>query len=171
MVSTGLSDCGWDSFGNIGFMQANMDLDQGSTFNDHLGFQIGVSIPIVNRKKADLARDRFELIESQNDVDQTYEEVDIDLQSITKKVTSLNQLLVLIEEKVSRCDVLLERIQQNPTPGAILKFEQYKVELSAQRNNVYKDLLIAYIEYVDISGLLASNKDQNYLSPTLTSIH
>ncbi|WP_258101493.1 hypothetical protein [Marinoscillum pacificum] len=160
-----------ESFGNIGFMQANMDLDQGSDFNDHLGFQIGISIPIVNKKKADLARDRFDLIESQNNVDQTYEEVDFELTSITKKVSSLYQLIKLIDDKLSRSVILSERVEQNPTPGAVIKLEQYRVELKNQRNNVYQDLLIAYIEYLDLSGLLASNKNLNYLSPNLNSIH
>lgn len=160
-----------ESFGNIGFMQANMDLDQGSDFNDHLGFQIGISIPIVNKKKADLARDRFDLIESQNNVDQTYEEVDFELTSITKKVSSLYQLIQLIDDKLSRSVILSERVEQNPTPGAVIKLEQYRVELKNQRNNVYQDLLIAYIEYLDLSGLLASNKNLNYLSPNLNSIH
>ncbi|MAE85800.1 MAG: hypothetical protein CMB80_23900 [Flammeovirgaceae bacterium] len=160
-----------ESFGNIGFIQANMDLDQGSTFNDHMGFQLGVSIPIVNKKKADLARDRFDLIESENDVTQTYEEVDFELESIRTRINSHYQLFELIQDKMIRSEVILERIKQNPSPEGILKFEQYKIELSNQKISTYNELLISFIEFLDVSGALAYDREQNYLSPNLSSIY
>ena len=136
-----------------------------------MGFQLGVSIPIVNKKKADLARDRFDLIESENDVTQTYEEVDFELESIRTRINSHYQLFELIQDKMIRSEVILERIKQNPSPEGILKFEQYKIELSNQKISTYNQLLISFIEFLDVSGALAYDREQNYLSPNLSSIY
>jgi len=54
-----------ESWSNIGFVQAEYDVDRGNNFNDHLGYQIGITLPIFNSKKPDLRRDKLELIEEE----------------------------------------------------------------------------------------------------------
>jgi hypothetical protein len=54
-----------EAWSNIGFVQAEYDIDRGSNFNDHLGYQIGVTLPLFNSKKPDLKREKLELIEEQ----------------------------------------------------------------------------------------------------------
>ncbi|MEQ8238483.1 MAG: hypothetical protein RIA69_04680 [Cyclobacteriaceae bacterium] len=54
-----------ETWSNIGFVQAEYDVDRGNNFNDHLGYQIGITLPIFNSKKPDLRRDKLELIEEE----------------------------------------------------------------------------------------------------------
>ena len=45
-----------EAFRNIGYLQAEYDIDRGNEFNEHAGYQLGIQIPLVNPDKPDLAR-------------------------------------------------------------------------------------------------------------------
>lgn len=156
-----------EAFSNIGFIQADMDLDQGDRFNEHLGFQIGVSIPIVNKDKADLARDRFDLIEKRNEVSLVNEEINQELQSLMTQITSLNEIHLLVTDKISRAQKLAENISTATDPNTMIKYQHYKLDLIWKKTQVEENLIRRFIDYLELEGLLAKSPLTNYLSTDL----
>ena len=54
---------------NIGYLQAEYDTERGNEFDEHMGFQIGIRIPLSNPDRPDLQRSRLDILEDQFDSD------------------------------------------------------------------------------------------------------
>ncbi|MEQ8470740.1 MAG: hypothetical protein RIC35_06120 [Marinoscillum sp.] len=158
------------AFSNIGFLQADMDFDQGDSFDDHLGFQVGVTIPIVNKDKADLARDRFELIEKKNEAQRSKTEVDQEVEILLKRIQSLIKMYDLLEEKLDRSEQMVESMTEDPGESTLFKHRNYQLNLVLKKLDIHERLIKSYIDYLDIHGLLVAEPMVNYLSNDLSVI-
>ncbi len=160
-----------EAFSNIGFIQADMDLDQGNTLNDHLGFQVGISLPIVNRDKADLARNRFKLIEKRNDNSRLTEIMAQEIESQKNQIKALYELHRLIDSKINRAEDLAQNISTSANSNTIFKYRRYKLDLTWKSLDTHERLLSAFLDYLELEGLLAQRPLINFLSNNLEPIH
>ncbi len=154
---------------NIGYIQANFDTERGNEINEHLGFQVGVRIPIVNPDKPKINRDRVELIEREKKVEEVKREVS----------TEKEQLLLEMNSLVARYQLLTGRIETanrvkvqggNVDLGGLEKLTFYRFDLHQRRMRVEARVRLLYIEYLDMQGLLSQRPMINYLSPDLKTL-
>lgn len=159
-----------EAFSNIGFLQADMDLNQGDDFSDHLGFQVGVSLPIINRDKADLSRDRFDMIEKQSDTDFTKKAIDEEVSIIMKRIQSLYKMYQLVDEKIKRSEMMSASLTNTHNEFTLYKHKAYQLELQSKQLEIHESILQSYIDYLDIQGMLVAVPVINYLSQDLTEV-
>ncbi len=94
-----------ESFSNIGFIQSEYDVNRGNAFNEHLGFQIGVQIPLFNKDKPNLQRKELDLISAEVKAKTVTEEEDWEYDKLLSDIESANQSLeVLINQQVKLAD-------------------------------------------------------------------
>ena len=151
-----------ESFGDIGFVQAEYRGDNGNTAAERLGFQVGVSLPIVNPDRPDLQRRRLELIEEQ------YELTEIETELEDEQFAHEN-LLKLRLRQYQRLDSTLTVIKTFDQAAindveTLLEIEDFKHDLEVRMLSVYEDLLIEYIGLLEKRGLLVREPLINYLS-------
>lgn len=158
------------AFSNIGFLQTHYETDRGENIREHLGFQIGVSIPIVNRDKADLIRDEFALIEARNKMERANQAIDQQKEMRKKRLEASLEMYFLIQEKLNRAALFKPTVKSKTDISSVFKHAAYVSELKEKQIKVYKNLLDDFIELLDIQGKLVGEPLRNYLSDSLIYI-
>ncbi|RJE71732.1 hypothetical protein [Reichenbachiella sp. MSK19-1] len=149
---------------NIGYIQGNIDTERGADINDHLGFQVGIRLPIVNPDKPKLNRDRVKLIDEAAKVEAT--------KSLVQNESKLNTLQldawIAQYEMLRQRQALAQKIQVNANIAVdwaeLSKLKNYHLDLDMELAQLEKKIRIAFIEYLDQKGLLANSPLINYLS-------
>lgn len=153
-----------ESFQNIGFLQAEYDTDRGNEFNEHMGFQLGIRLPIVNPDKPDLERRELDLINSQTQLEEAKQEAQIESFSARNKLEGLIRQYQLVTDKLDN----LQQLDPVET-GDIIEAEEYRLSLESTRTSIYSKILGAYISALEYEGRLFQEPFTNYLSSGLTS--
>ncbi len=156
-----------ESFGNIGYIQAEYRPYRGETVGETMGMQIGFLLPIVNPDRPDLERRRLELIEDQQDVLEMQHDVEMNL------FTYRNSLHAAIQqyEKVSQKIVSLDGFATSAslsTVESLLELREYKEDLEVMQQDIYSQILSSYISLLQYHGMLARAPYRNYLSDEIT---
>lgn len=159
-----------EAFSNMGFLQANYETDRGDELGEHLGFQVGISLPIFNRDRADLARDRFELIEVQKEKELTESVVDQQVHMLRGTLSSNLKLYELIRIKLDRMESLKPALSTSLDLAAYLKYSNYHLELRQKQTEVHYKILKDFIELLDLSGELGRSPIKNYLVDSMPPI-
>jgi len=156
---------------NIGYLQGNFDTERGDNIEEHLGFQVGVRIPIVNPDKADINRDRFELIEDQKEVDETKSLIQRRTDVLLIRLHHLFDQYDLVTERISRSNqIIVNGSSKGPDIFNIIKKAKYQMDLHEKQFDIQKDIYEAFIDYLDIRGELVKKPVVNYLSVDLTTL-
>lgn len=153
---------------NIGYLQANYHSDQGETFNEHLGMQVGVRVPIVNPDKADLARNRFKLIESEKEIASTKTLVKQQSELLAIKLAHLLDQHSLLQSRIEKAGKMeiVTPADKNIEAIQLVKLQNYQSGLHEKQLTVARDIYLTFIEYLSIKGTLAERPLRNYLSAT-----
>ncbi|MFT6882084.1 MAG: hypothetical protein ACI83W_001629 [Marinoscillum sp.] len=94
-----------EAFSNIGFIQGEYDVTRGNAFNEHLGFQIGVQIPLFNQDKPSLQRKELDMISAEVKAKTVSDEEDWEYDKLLSDIESAKQSLeVLINQQVKLSD-------------------------------------------------------------------
>jgi hypothetical protein len=152
-----------ESYRNIGFFQAEYDTDRGKDFNDHMGFQLGISIPVFNPKKPQLQREKLDLIESEYQLQQIKDE------SETDRFNKYRELL----ESIWSYEVVDQRLKAFEAFGRNITYDDvedylalisYLGSLQMLKNDIYLECLNTYIDLLAMSGKLSQSPFVNYIS-------
>ena len=155
-----------ESRSNIGYIQAEYDLDGNGEINKDFGFQIGVSIPLFNKDRPKLQREKLELIEQEYELIETTRESSFDeftLKTVFKANTLKYQQLT---HRISQ----IEKLGKNLTYDDMeeyLALENYYSTLKSWQLETYLDCLESYIEILALAGKLAEPPYLNYISENL----
>lgn len=157
---------------NIGYFQAEYDVDRGKESSEHFGYQIGIRIPIVNPDKPDLNRRKLALMDDEAVLEEKKEdylrEMELSVlrmehyarqyQEINDKLTSLN----------SQNFLGLQSPEKSMKISDLIKLNEFHVELMAKKNSVQKNIYETYLKYLDLNGKLSELPLRNYLSKDMT---
>jgi hypothetical protein len=152
-----------EAFSNIGFFQLEYDTDRGKEFDDHMGFQLGIQLPVFNRDKPQLQREKLELIENEYNVQQLEDQTEIDRFNLNR------QLL----EQIWSYEVVSNRIQTFELLGQDLSYDKvedylalvgYLGNLQMLRNDIYQECLGTYLDLLAMTGVLSQRPFVNYLA-------
>lgn len=160
-----------EAFSNIGFVQAEYDTERGNSLDDHMGFQLGITIPILNINKPDLQRRELEIIEKTMAYNESVSEESesIDRSSLVVK-NLIDQHKIIMSKKSDLAEI--EKIIQESDPDLTnyIRFSEYHNYLKEKDLSYQSDILIRYIKLLHQQGALSDQPYLNYLSSDLTSI-
>lgn len=159
---------------NIGFGQIEYDFRRYNQQRTPINFGFGVTLPIANPNKPDMARRRLQLIEAEYDLQEAEVETGVDL--------------VIYQEKLMRLfssyDVLKKRIEELETsdfaqtlssinggdPFLYVQFNERVSRLGKVLIRLRNDIVVTYIEYLTYSDRIQQQPLVNFLSPDLRTL-
>jgi|GEM_PF-2136249 len=154
-----------EAFSNMGFVQGEYDKNRGNEVSEHLGFQVGLRVPIFNRDKPDLQRRELGMIDDQVKVETISEQEAYQRdQIISRMLGSYEQyrLLVQREEKLKQWLELYDQLSAEI--DTYLKISEFRYFLQERKLEYYSDLLSGYLEVLHLGGWLSQSPMQNYLN-------
>ena len=150
-----------ESFNNLGFLQAEYRSNRGDTFQEALGFQLGVTLPIVNPDRPELARRKLDVIEESFELETVKQDINDDLFRIE---TTLKGLL----NQYSHVDSTLKTMQaisdSDLTINTAVELETYKIDLIEKRTGIHRQIIQVYIQWLENTGKLIETPKRNHLS-------
>jgi hypothetical protein len=155
-----------ESRSNIGYIQAEYDLEGKGDINRDLGFQLGLSIPLFNPDRPKLQREKLELIEQEYELIETQRESSFDefkLKTLFKTHTLKYQQL---NHRISQVEKLGEALTYEDIED-YLALESYYGTLQILKLEVYLNCLEVYIDFLAHHGKLAQAPFINYISEDL----
>ena len=156
---------------NIGFFQAEYDNDRGNEFNEHMGYQIGVRLPITEPDRPDLNRRKLNLIEDKAKIVREKTSFDIQCELLKMDLSYLFTQNDLIAESISN-DKLLKLLNQNlnTKPEDLLEAQKSILKMNKYEKMLQWDIYQSFIDYLYYSGKLIDVPLKNYLSGNLDEI-
>ncbi len=156
---------------NIGFGQIEYDFRRYHQDRTPINFGFGVTLPIANPNKPDMARRKLQLIEAEYDLKEAEVETGVDLVIYQEKLTRL----------IGSYDVLRKRIEELETsdfaqtlssinggdPFLYVQFNERVSRLGKVLIQLRNDIVVTYIEYLTFSDRIQQQPLVNYLSPNL----
>jgi len=157
-----------ESRSNIGYLQAEYDIERGSEVSDHLGFQFGFSLPIFNADKPDLQRDKLDLIEKEVEAEEDKKEVVENRKMDELQLRrSLNQLLLVRDKQQEFSNLNDPSLLDDFDFGYYRKSVEYNNYLNEKELELFSYLLEQYIVLLHNRGSLVARPSINYLSKEL----
>lgn len=156
---------------NIGYLQAEYDRFRGDDFNKHLGYQIGIRIPVTNPDRPDLNRRKLELVDDKADILREKTALEVQCELLKMDLSYLFSQDELIGEAISN-DTLLKLLQQDANIGPQDLIEAQKSILKMKRYDqlIQWEIYKSFIDYLYYSGKLIDVPLRNYLSENLDAI-
>jgi len=156
---------------NIGYFQAEYDIERGDEAFDHFGYQIGIRIPIVNPDKPDLNRrklatmdDEALLTERKENYRRRMELSVLRMDNYAKQYDEIQEKLQFIGE---RNYLSFQRMDKSINISDLIKMNEFYMDLLDKQNGVEKMIYENYLEYLDLSGKLSEAPLRNFLSKGL----
>jgi hypothetical protein len=159
-----------ESRSKIGYIQGNYDFEKGNELNEHLGFQVGLRIPIVNTDKPKLNRERVDLIEEKKEYEATKSVINRQNQLLDMSLRHLLDRYRLLTDRISQAQSISP--SENNLNGLLtgLKLAKYQHSLMERKIDLEKKILEQYIKYLDVKGALIQRPLINHLSSVQAEI-
>ncbi|MBR9999385.1 MAG: hypothetical protein KFF73_10460 [Cyclobacteriaceae bacterium] len=156
---------------NIGFIQAEYDRDRGNEMDEHVGFQIGVRIPLTNPDRPDISRRKIDLIEDQAGLMEKKAEISLQGELLGLKLDYLfSQYELIINEKNQNDFLRIISLSPDLTPYDLIKAQRSMIRLERIGIQIKWEIYRAYIDFLYYSGRLIHIPLKNYLSENLSEI-
>lgn len=159
---------------NFGYLQAKYQdfrIEQG---RKPWSIGLGVTIPVFNPNKGDMAKRRLESIESQQELKEAKAEMDKDQVRLREQLRDLIASHRKIEDKIKALNVsslakTLNTIQKsNPVAG--VRFQGNLIKLEELALKLKQNILITYTEWLASTDALQQVPLTNYLSRNLETL-
>ena len=155
-----------EAFSNLGFVQAEYDLGRGTSFDEKLGFQFGINIPIVNRDRPDIQRDELNLIKEKVALDQAAKSNSQIEKQLLDELRSSIQKYEMISQYLDELQTIEELAIQETDVSSLYQFLSYQGKLLDKRRKIQNDILNQFIIWLHFKRSLIKEPYQNYLSDT-----
>ncbi len=150
-----------ESRSNIGFIQAEYDIERGNEINEHLGYQVGVTLPVFNADKPKLQREQLKL-QTRNQESQIVKSDRIRAATFySQEVDYMMAKWNLLTEELAK----LESRTATYDDTEIMLFSlRKKLQLRKQLINLYLEAMDQYVGVLHLKGVLSSSPLRNYLA-------
>jgi hypothetical protein len=163
-----------ESWRNMGYLQAEYDRNTFPDIQQDLGFQLGLRIPITNPDRADLARDRYRLLDIPYEINAKADRYRLESNLLHERFGHYYNLYQKVEMKIEEVKKLdIWQLAQTETEldlGGLVTYREYLLDLERKRTNLLNDLYEIYIDFLDVQGRLVEMPLVNYLSPSLDEL-
>jgi hypothetical protein len=159
---------------NLGFIQGSYDNRRVNQDRNPISISAGLSLPITNPNKGDMARRKLEEIEAKYDVEEEVYEAETDKKILSDKVRGLIDRLEHLENKLkvlkeSNVPMTLSTIRGGD-PVVLIQFTQNLDKLNALSLKVKRELFISYVEYLAFTDHIQKEPLLNFFSPSLVPV-
>ncbi len=156
---------------NIGFVQAEYDRDRGNELDEHMGFQIGIRIPLTNPDRPDMNRSKIDLIEDQASLVERKAEVSLQWELNRLKLNYLLSQYDLVSSEIGKNDFInIMTLSPDLKPNDLIKAQRAILRLERLESQIKWEIYKSYIDYLYYSGRLIETPLRNYLSSHLTEL-
>lgn len=152
-----------EAFGNIGFIQANYDMDNNNSINENLGLQLGVTIPLFNPDKPKLQRKKLSLIKEEYEVNRISQETSLENVTLDKIFVTYIRNYKQVSNRLKELELLGENISYEDTEE-FTALITYISNLKILKFELYNNCLNTYIDILALSGKLTEEPYLNYIS-------
>ncbi len=161
-----------ESLRNIGYFQAEYDVDRGNEPSEHFGYQIGIRIPIVNPDKPDLNRRKLDLMDDEAVLEGKKDDHKRKMELSVLRMEHYSNQYNEIKEKITLMSKQNYLGLQNPDKvmkiSDLIKMNEFYMDLLTRKNAIQKKIYETYLEYLDLNGKISEPPLRNYLSKNLT---
>jgi hypothetical protein len=159
---------------NVGFLQTEFDHRRVEQNRTPFNISLGVTIPIVNPNKGDMAKRKLQLIDSEFKLDRTMNQQRNDNMISEDRI---NRLIVRYQSLTERVKKLHDEDQgatlaiiKNGDPKFSLRFNQNLLKLNVLVVQLQRELRMAYLNFLESSDRLQAQPLVNYLSENLEQL-
>jgi hypothetical protein len=159
---------------NVGFLQTEFDQRRVNQDRTPINISFGVTIPIVNPNKGDMAKRKLDLIEAEYDLEEATYEGETDRIILEDRLSGLIQRYRNLRERI--VDLEKNNFAQTLStikggdPLIVAQFNQRVGRLKDLLIEIQRDVLLTYIDYLAYTDNLQQQPFVNYLSPGLEAI-
>ncbi len=159
---------------NAGFIQAEYDNRRVIQERNPYNLMMGITLPLVNPNKEDMARRRLQGIEAEQSLKETERMLQTTVPASLQKVNEAIERYTGMEktwQEVMRAG-LPEQLStmKDGDPLVLLRFRMSEVKLKLLQAKQRRNILLAWIDYLALSDLLEQRPLVNYLSASLAPI-
>ena len=159
---------------NIGFMQAEFDNRRVEQNRTPINISAGVTIPIFNPNKGDMAKRRLDAIDAKFDLEEAQAEDKIDKMILQERINFYYDRYTRLENKIKalRQDNVPATLQtlKGGDPAVRLKFSESIIKLEIILAKIRRDMLYAYIDFLSTSDFIQRAPLINYFSSRLDEL-
>jgi hypothetical protein len=159
---------------NVGFLQTEFDHRRVEQNRTPFNISLGVTIPIVNPNKGDMAKRKLQMIDSEFKLDRSMNQQRNDNLISEERI---NRLILQHESLTERIKKLQDQNQgstlaiiKNGDPKFSLRFNQNLLKLNIMVVQLERELRRAYINFLESSDRLQAQPLLNYLSENLEQL-
>lgn len=159
---------------NAGFLQTEFDNRRREQGRTPFNISLGITIPLVNPNKNDMAKRRLDIIESEYDLEETTleenEQHRLTIDRLTRLLSRYDLLAARIKDyedpEITRSLSLL----QGGDPRVVAGFRKNLIKLKILLSKVRRDIMLAYTDYLAEADHLQKKPLINFLSGNLEII-
>ena len=159
---------------NIGFLQAEFDNRRVEQNRTPINISGGLTIPIFNPNKGDMAKRRLDAIDAKFDLEEAQAEDKIDRMILQERIS-------FYFDRYTRLENRIKTLQQDNVPATLqtlkggdpavrLKFSESIVKLEIILAKIRRDMLYAYIDFLSTGDFIQRAPLINYFSPSLEEL-
>lgn len=146
---------------SIGYIQAEYDPQRGGNFNSHGGFQVGISLPIINPDKASYQREVLKQLETESEDRFAEIEKNREMKIASLDLAYKQRNLVYIKDRLSVIKPLSSELSN---PKLYIRYLDYEHLLLEKFLTEKSELMFILIELLHEKGKLVEAPTFNYLS-------
>jgi hypothetical protein len=156
---------------NLGFFQTEFDQRRANQDRTPFNISFGVTIPVVNPNKGDMAKRKIEMIEAEYDLKEATQEGETDKIIYQDRLTALIQRYRNLENRM--LDMKKNNFAQTLStikggdPLIVAQFNQRLGKLNDLLLQIRRDLLFTYVDYLAFTDNIQLQPLVNFLSDNL----
>jgi hypothetical protein len=159
---------------NLGFLQAQYQAYRIEQGRKPWNLSLGVTIPVFNPNKGDMAKRKLEILEAESDIAQAKNEQQMGREMAylkTKELVSRYRELINLMNEL-KPETLAATLQQanDLNPVMIIRVQSKLMKLKVLTLKLKQEIYFSYIEFLSHAELLQQAPVINFLSPRLTII-
>lgn len=156
---------------NVGFLQTEFDQRKVEQDRSPINISFGVTIPITNPNKGDMAKRKLEMIEAEYDLEEAKQESQTDRVLLQENVGNLIKRYRSLQLKIDQLENgnLIQSLSalKGGDPLIVTQYREDIVKLEMLLLKLKRDIYFAYIEYLSLADNLQQQPLINYLSENL----
>lgn len=159
---------------NVGFLQTEYQPWRLEQNQRPWSISLGVTIPIFNPNKGDMAQRKLEMLEAQGEADVARQQQQanrlLSREKIQSLVTRYREIQTLTDQlNIGKLAATVQQIQDS-NPGAVVRVQSNQIQLRILAARLKREIHLAYLEFLSNSELLQQQPLINYLSASLKPV-
>ena len=159
---------------DLGFLQTMYSTDTRTDRENILGLALGVTIPLANPNKENVAREKMNMMELQGELEQFQLEEKINMASsianLKLRLDHYQKLDSLIASVKNKGLNLLTGRSNNYDPVIELKYQEKLIQFDLLKAKIKKEVLLQYISFLANADKLHERPMVNYLSKNFENV-